>query len=523
MALMRSDPEPLYEGDLTSFVAAALRSDTVDEIVEQAEAEEPIDIGEKNTDAEPYVEKMLEEEIEKQFGDPERSLVDLTLNSVDARPDDHDGEYTVNLYNTPWSFTVKDEGDGMDAQTIVERLLVPFSSEKDPYEDIGRFGVGFYSSLEHPLANPEDSRVAVATNDGEDAYRLEFWSEGDSVEDLNIAFGPSSKRSQGTTVSVKHPNADMDDISEYVDEYIGSMDPGRVTFRGFIRQLNTLPEGEEHRGTFEYDGEEHNVVAVTDPGGVDGSITVTSQGVQIMDDRFIHGNVHFNLPPVVKLVEGRNAFKQDDAYEKAVETGYQALAEGLDATYDDTFIHEMFPDLEIDLDVDVPTDIKEDVKNTTDEGTYLVPYRGRTSNDMVGDRVKRFVAPDVRDEIFTLGTKEQAFWNEVYRDTTDLVSDTGEITAQYTAPEQIQEQYMELSDELGLDADSFPDVDELYLVEHDQPGPSPFLRVGDTMYIVEDHPLYEDDSVQAAHAIEAGLAENSRKRMDMIDDDLVFY
>ncbi|MCJ7429470.1 MAG: ATP-binding protein, partial [Candidatus Nanohaloarchaeota archaeon QJJ-5] len=382
MTWLRSDTETLYDDDLSRFVAAALRDDTVDEIVDAATNHEPIELNDRNTAAEPYVEKMLDEEVQKQFGDPKRSLVDLALNSVDARPDDAEN-YTVRLYNTPWSFTVADEGNGMGIETIVEQLLVPFSSEKDPTEDIGRFGVGFYSSLEHVMANPEQSTVAVNTHDGEDSYRLAFSTDGQQIDDLQLQIEEGTRKRQGTTVSVKHPNADRSEIGDYVRDYLGAMNPERVTFKGLFRQINTLPDGDRHHGTFQYDGDTHEILAVTDPESTAMDLTVTSQGVTIMDDDFSYGNVMINLPPAVGLVEGRNDFKHDAVYEKAVQTAYETLAEGIDAETYDRFVQELFPTLEDTFDIEVDRAVKETVKDTMDRGTYLVPYRDGLASNMV--------------------------------------------------------------------------------------------------------------------------------------------
>lgn len=520
MSLLRPDPEPLYDDDLTTFVAAALRDDTVDAIIDATENEDPVTFEHANTDAEPYVEKMLDEEIQKQFGDPERSLVDLALNSVDARPEDKE-DYTVRLYNTPWSFTVSDEGEGMDAGTVVERLLVPFSTDKDSTKDIGRFGVGFYSSLEHILANPDTSTVAVSTNTGDDQYRLEFYSTGDSVSDLQLKLEPGSRRNRGTTVSVKHPNASRSDIASYIDDYLGQMDPERVTFKGLFRQKNTLPDGEEHRGQFEYDGKDHDVVAITDPDSIGNSITITSQGVQIMEKSFTYGNVHINLPPVVDLVEGRNAFKQDEIYEQAIDTVYDAIAADIDTDTRTQFVEQLFPRLEDELDVSVDSGLKADLADSMDKGQYLIKYRGDHSSDMQGDRVKRFVDGAVRDEIFTQIGHTEDFWREVYDGLDALMEDYTEPVETLTGID-VDRKYAGFFEDTGFIPRESPNAEQVVKVDHDQPGPSPFLQTDDTLYIVADHPLYQDDSLEARHTLSASYQENRGKRLGDVDDTLVY-
>lgn len=147
--------------------------------------------GPREDDAE--VEGGIVSDLVKQFADPLAFYRELVQNAIDAETE----EVVVALKHGPGQpvvISVTDRGEGMDQETLQEKLLVLFRSGKEDQEDkIGKFGVGFVSVL---AMNPE--RVTVRTSKGDGKSHVLHLHRDHSYELFEAGGG---KRS-GTTVSL---------------------------------------------------------------------------------------------------------------------------------------------------------------------------------------------------------------------------------------------------------------------------------------------------------------------------------
>jgi D-alanyl-D-alanine dipeptidase len=98
--------------------------------------------------------------ISRQFADQERGVVELVSNGLDAS----DGSVQVSL--RPGELIVANGGPGINLNSIFTCLLIPtYSTKSLQDEKIGRFGVGFLSSLNY-LNSEDDVMEIVSFNNG---------------------------------------------------------------------------------------------------------------------------------------------------------------------------------------------------------------------------------------------------------------------------------------------------------------------------------------------------------------------
>jgi len=71
--------------------------------------------------------ERISEEVEKQFSDERRPLVELVSNAIDAKPLTYEGEYRVQLSLGRKSFEVPDQGNPMTLRQMFTTLIIPFS------------------------------------------------------------------------------------------------------------------------------------------------------------------------------------------------------------------------------------------------------------------------------------------------------------------------------------------------------------------------------------------------------------
>lgn len=159
-----------------------------------------------------YLLKVLEEETHRQFAHPLRPIIELILNAVDAsltqpaRVDVRIGKATV---------TVTDAGVGMDLQTILSRLLIPFATDKRAGIDLGRFGVGFFSVIGLGLPDPSSLSVEIETGNGECGYALSVRSDGPEVSSLVCTIRRIAPM-QGTRARLRSSLLDADSVRAYL-------------------------------------------------------------------------------------------------------------------------------------------------------------------------------------------------------------------------------------------------------------------------------------------------------------------
>lgn len=126
-----------------------------------------------------FIKTKLEDIIQHQFPEHKRYLVELVQNGLDARASRID----ISIGNGVR--TITDDGSGMSIKELVKNLTIPFYTEKDGVTTIGRFGLGFFSTLKE-LYTGYKVRVSTKKDTGYVAtYTLEkgnFFVKFDAYE-----------------------------------------------------------------------------------------------------------------------------------------------------------------------------------------------------------------------------------------------------------------------------------------------------------------------------------------------------
>lgn len=323
-----------YERPLSELISLALDKKTLDTLVTRINKGKKISkIKPHSTSGLKYIEKILSEEVEKQFTEEYRPFIESILNGIDARPKDHEGKYIVKARITNNSFSVEDHGKSMGLKDILQTFIIPFSSDKDRLENIGRFGVGFFSNLIYCLEKPNEAEVILDTNDGENSYKLSFWSTSKTVDGLKVKVQIGTKRKQGTTLEIKGYPMDTG-LRSYIEGYLKYFDPKRAQIEVGWSTVNSLPEGITYWGkeTFQTEkGDVKQTVRFTCNPTIswykDKKLRMYSQGIFILEKKLNAGEFRLDFPSAIDIVEGRDEFKIDENYFKAIDKAYDMIVE----------------------------------------------------------------------------------------------------------------------------------------------------------------------------------------------------
>ena len=329
-----------------------------------------------------YLAKILREEVEKQFSEPMRPLLELVLNAADAKLDissvlesdssmfksnssglgsDFENVRKVAPFrvdvHTGLSFSVRDGGRGMSLCEILKLLLIPFNTEKDPLQDIGRFGVGFFSALQYCLHQPKSTVLQLMTSKEGAGHYMQIYSTGPKVEDLVCTLQRAESQSCGTHVKLKGHIMFEKDFFPYAYKYLHFFDTDRaqiyinnklVNTFGCSRSdvskpaVNTSPKvardftnGVLKNSTVydtkslvqleyqSYTMQQPIRVAINVESGVNHGFFFYSQGVfveRIQEDLMMRNiSIHIDLPSIISLVEGRDEVKKDANFKKCLQ------------------------------------------------------------------------------------------------------------------------------------------------------------------------------------------------------------
>lgn len=136
-------------------------------------------------------EKAIEDEAVYQFPSKDRPLVEIVLNAIDTQnrqkekavlPGEEGLINNVNVELSDNGFKVTDQGEGMNLETILFKLLSPkITGNEEAEKSVGRFGVGFFSLLGY--IKEKGDALIVNTSDGQEAYQVHisrYWGEEES-------------------------------------------------------------------------------------------------------------------------------------------------------------------------------------------------------------------------------------------------------------------------------------------------------------------------------------------------------
>jgi hypothetical protein len=156
----------------------------------------------------------LMDDIYRQNPDSRRSIVELISNSMDA-----DARRVV-VDIDDGSFAVTDNGCGMTADILFNKLFIPKSSSKLVIADsIGRFGVGFYTSLSH--LKSENTMVVLQTHSVKerDGYQITFRYNAGRIE---VSIETNQEIPIGTKITVKDGQIKTTDYVAYAKSYFAT-------------------------------------------------------------------------------------------------------------------------------------------------------------------------------------------------------------------------------------------------------------------------------------------------------------
>ncbi|MBV9575661.1 MAG: ATP-binding protein, partial [Gammaproteobacteria bacterium] len=172
----------------------------------------------------------FKDDILKQNPETKRSIVEITSNALDSQAS------TVRVHINEGEYRVLDNGVGMTAYDIFNHLLISNISHKNGLsETIGRFGIGFYTSLIH-LKNEKDS-VTVKTRSKQDklGYILNFRLY-DSQIAINIR--ASKKISLGTEVIIQSNDIKKNKYEKYLKKHFPYTENQSLIINNKIKKLN---------------------------------------------------------------------------------------------------------------------------------------------------------------------------------------------------------------------------------------------------------------------------------------------
>ena len=325
----------VYELPLATWISMALHRNNLAKLTTAIRDDKSLlreDIAHTSANS-AYINKILREEVIKQFSDSRRPMLEVILNAVDAKPPEFQGNYTIRVGVGRRNFTSADDGSGMGLEDILQFLIIPFHTKKEGIEEIGRFGVGFLSCLNYCLLKPGRAYVGMNTRNGTEGYNLGFYAENNDVKTLHMALQKGRLRNpSGTVITIrKTPTVRKRALREYLHSNVNGIPPYRA--RIYINRELANDDSKQRWYTHLVElhlGEkiitQEAGIKIHTEGIVQSCINITSQGVLV---RQVQGGVGYNsiisFPAGVQVVEGRDEFKRDTNYNRAVDAVFKAL------------------------------------------------------------------------------------------------------------------------------------------------------------------------------------------------------
>jgi hypothetical protein len=318
-----------YDYPLVEWIASCLNRKQLHNLIAAITKGEPIET--PFTAHQALLSKILKEIVTKQFSKSDRPVVELILNAVDAGQG-LDEACIVKVRAKYNQIEVIDNGKSMDLGEILMFLILPFGTEKAEERSgtyIGRFGIGFFSTLNYCVQNPRNGTVTVRTNMNRQSYEARFYATGNDTATLRLSLQKRSPTGgSGTSVTIKKHFA-VDLLQYYVREEVKSIPSpvAKIYFNGWLLNESqgewrsapatlTSAEGRE----FE---QRVSVEQILDP-----KIVLTSMGVRVKEfnSPALHG-IRILFPGLVNVVTDRGDFAQDGNYYKGVAAAFVALQE----------------------------------------------------------------------------------------------------------------------------------------------------------------------------------------------------
>lgn len=513
---LRPGEKPLLE-----FISLGLNKNTLEQVVTAVEKGKSIkSIKPESQEANAYLAKILREEVQKQFSEEHRPLVELILNGVDAKPENCGQIYVVDVNVGKHNFSVTDNGKGMNLERVMDTLIIPFSSDKEELRDIGRFGIGFFSDLQYCLQRPNRAKVVVNTSDGMGSYELSVHSKGSNVEDLICSLKKVKSKHTGTTVNVEGINLDKDETCKYLTNYLGFFDPRRAIIRingspvNLMRKKSpaydeySIPVELEHRGDPVTQDVRVGIDVLSEQ--EDSKISLYSQGVLIRDYDLRYGHLDIDFPSAVPLVEGRDELKFGPAYKKCLEESIKAIIKYGEDHEDNIWtlmnLREMIPAL-VDRLV-----LREGVMDKEEFARVCFPEKTYFVRDPKGldlsISLMDFFGDDIMNQVYVPKTNTaDYFWSNFLPCANSLVSDNVTQRTNIKDKEALEEK---MQQGLGRILPNYQELDwgeELHLVSLRNPTEtrSPVLCLDRDTYVNVDHPFLQNKGYVGRYGLKTSM------------------
>ena len=411
-----------YDLPFSDWIGYALHKKTLAEVMEVIRKNKPLEtLPQTRQSNRKYMAKILREEIFKQFSEQKRPMLETVLNSVDARPSDFEGDYDIKIKLSGSTFTASDNGKGMDLEDILKLLIIPFNTEKSGIEEIGRFGVGFLSTLNYCTKEPRIGRVRLETGTDKEGYLLEFYSTSGEAEDIRMRVKKKSPR-KGTKVKIKTIMPSRGIMADYLGSFLEGVPSykSRIFFKrrslGKEVQINDDSENKWYTAPVEVDIFGKIIKQRVGFRGIYGSdmVNLTSQGVLVKSLRL---NVSLrgctvSFPPAARVVEGRDEFKIDENYGRCLDSIFVAIEEYAKDQERSSEFTERMADLIPDLASAFEMKSIKDVKNLERIIEVVMPGKKYCLRKFQIPLLAPFIGPEINDLAFTASPQSGVYWAE---------------------------------------------------------------------------------------------------------------
>ncbi|MBI1969577.1 ATP-binding protein [Candidatus Woesearchaeota archaeon] len=417
-----------YDLPLVDWIRIGLHRQTLEQVVQAIEHGKPLgELGQPNPINVKYIEKILREEIAKQFSHPERPLLEVVLNAIDARPSSFADDYTIQVQLSRKKFAARDNGIGMGVDEILRLLIIPFNTDKSGIEEIGRFGVGFLSTFNYCLHEPGNSTVLVETKRKEGGgYAALFYSTSGEIKDLRLRLQRMHRTRPGTAVRIRRHLGARSLLQMYLKERLKGVPSyhARIVVDG--KQINKDSNEKWYAAPVELNIKGN---VITQPIGfrIDrddpNHITLSSQGVAVKHSLSQYGGAIISFPSGIQVVEGRDDFKMDKNYRRGIAAAFQAIEKYIQAQErTEEFVGSMASFLPALMSAFKIMKLK-DVPNIDGIVAALMPGKRYALTNEQLQTFSPFLGNTVRELSFVTSPDGCAYWREIFGHDLTVVAD----------------------------------------------------------------------------------------------------
>ncbi|MBI5226912.1 ATP-binding protein [Candidatus Micrarchaeota archaeon] len=265
-----------------------------------------------------FLKHEVRELAEQQFT-PARAVGELVSNAVDAVRSDPKSKKIIDVTIRKGLIRVSDDGAGMDLNTVLHTLSVPFQSTTAQQGGIGRFGVGFLSNFSFLHEGHARSLQVLTRKDGEPAHSATYEkSNASGPSEYTVGIQRAEKTGRGTQASIYGVNNRplLGEVKDNVADMFRDVQDVRIRLNG--RVINARKKSKtERQYTLSYEGQP--ITVRIDYAAKGGQTRLTQGGVGIEShNRERGGRLVIDLPTSFMVGEGRRGFVMNAAYVKAL-------------------------------------------------------------------------------------------------------------------------------------------------------------------------------------------------------------